>query len=141
LHLPLFPVKTIFNILSICFVNYGQKNLGGMSHNVPAVLKPLARQSERFGGAIKKPVGFRAAQYAGKSRGKERYTVKDFTYEEKENSCQCPAGKQLSYKGYMKLNRNGGEKYQAGRGGIARIACYGGDAWQAAEGTAPGRCS
>jgi hypothetical protein len=45
--------------------------------------------------------------------GKGRYTVKDFEYDEKRNSYRCPAGKELSYKGRVKLNRNSGEKYQA----------------------------
>jgi hypothetical protein len=38
--------------------------------------------------------------------------VEDFAYDEKENSYRCPAGKQLCYKGHVKLNRNSGEKYQ-----------------------------
>jgi hypothetical protein len=45
--------------------------------------------------------------------GKGRFTAEDFAYDEKENSCRCPAQKQLSYKGHVKLNRNSGEKHQA----------------------------
>ncbi|MDR1468374.1 MAG: transposase [Spirochaetaceae bacterium] len=39
--------------------------------------------------------------------------MKDFEYDEKENRYRCPAGKELSYQGHVKLNRNSGEKYQA----------------------------
>jgi sulfatase maturation enzyme AslB (radical SAM superfamily) len=43
----------------------------------------------------------------------QRFTVEDVVYEEQGNSYRCPAGKELTYKGQVKLNRNSGEKYRA----------------------------
>ncbi|MDR2783057.1 MAG: IS1182 family transposase, partial [Treponema sp.] len=45
--------------------------------------------------------------------GTGRFTAEDFEYDEQGNRYRCPAGKDLLYKGHVKLNRNGGEKYQA----------------------------
>jgi hypothetical protein len=57
----------------------------------------------------------RDAQFEGRPEhgGKGRFTVKDFTYNEEENSYRCPEGKELEYQGKVKLNRNHGDKYQA----------------------------
>jgi hypothetical protein len=48
-----------------------------------------------------------------KGHGKRRYIKEDFTYNEKDNTYTCPAGKTLEYKGHVELNSNSGEKYQA----------------------------
>ena len=48
-----------------------------------------------------------------KEKGKKRFDVEDFKYDEKEEGYVCPNGKLLSYKGKIKLRNNEGEKYQA----------------------------
>jgi hypothetical protein len=48
-----------------------------------------------------------------KCHEERRYTREDFTYNEKDNTYTCPAGKTLEYKGHVELNSNSGEKYQA----------------------------
>jgi hypothetical protein len=45
--------------------------------------------------------------------GKRRFTVEDFTYDKKNNIYICPEGKSLAFKGFVELNRNSGDKYQA----------------------------
>ncbi|MDR1469270.1 MAG: transposase [Spirochaetaceae bacterium] len=54
--------------------------------------------------------------------GKGRFTAEDFAYDDKGNSYRYPAGKELCYKGYVKLNRNSGEKYQAKSGDCKECA-------------------
>ncbi|AEF82258.1 hypothetical protein TREAZ_2405 [Leadbettera azotonutricia ZAS-9] len=46
-----------------------------------------------------------------------RFTVRDFTYNKENNTFLCPNKKILIYKGFVKLNRNSGDKYQASPGG------------------------
>jgi hypothetical protein len=48
--------------------------------------------------------------------GKGRFTAGDFEYNKKASACRCPAKKELSYKGHVKLSRNSGEKCQAKSG-------------------------
>jgi hypothetical protein len=48
--------------------------------------------------------------------GKGRFTAEDFKYNKKTSACRCPANKELSYKGRVKLSRNSGEKCQARSG-------------------------
>jgi hypothetical protein len=48
-----------------------------------------------------------------KGHNKGRFTAEDFTYHKKSNTFICPNGKTLRYKGFIKLNRNSGDKYQA----------------------------
>jgi transposase len=43
----------------------------------------------------------------------EHFTRDDFKYNKENNTYICPAGKTLSYKGYVKLVRSMGDKYQA----------------------------
>jgi hypothetical protein len=45
--------------------------------------------------------------------GKGRFTVESFIYDKEGNSYTCPNSKTLIHKGYVKLNRNSGDKYQA----------------------------
>ncbi|WP_081468673.1 transposase [Treponema primitia] len=42
-----------------------------------------------------------------------RFTADDFTYNKERNIFICPNKKTLIYKGFVKLSRNSGEKYQA----------------------------
>jgi hypothetical protein len=60
-------------------------------------------------------VGDRANQVRGAAEalGKQRVTAEDVVYEEQGNHYRCPAGKERTCKGQVKLNRNSGEKYQA----------------------------
>ena len=44
-----------------------------------------------------------------------KYTIKEFNYDKENNCYGCQAGKELVYKGYVKLRNNSGEKYQATR--------------------------
>jgi transposase len=44
--------------------------------------------------------------------GKGRLDKSQFIFNEESNTYTCPAGKDLVYKGHMKLNRNSGDKYQ-----------------------------
>jgi transposase len=46
-------------------------------------------------------------------KGKERFDVRYFKYEEEEDYYICPNGKQLTFKGEVQLNRNRGKKYEA----------------------------
>jgi hypothetical protein len=57
----------------------------------------------------------RDGQFEGRPEhgGKGRFTAEDFEYDEAGNSYRCPAKKELTYKGHVRLNRNSGEKYQA----------------------------
>jgi transposase len=48
-----------------------------------------------------------------KGHGKGRFTAGDFTYNKKNNTFICPNKKTLIYKGFITLNRNSGDKYQA----------------------------
>jgi hypothetical protein len=48
-----------------------------------------------------------------KGHGEGRFTAEDFTYHKKTNTFICPNGKTLIYKGFITLNRNSGDKYQA----------------------------
>ena len=49
----------------------------------------------------------------GKRRsGKEKFDIRHFKYVEKENYYICPNGKQLVFKGTVKLNRSEGNRYQ-----------------------------
>jgi transposase len=45
-----------------------------------------------------------------------RFTAHDFTYNKENNTFICPNKKVLIYKGFVKLNRNSGDKYQASPG-------------------------
>jgi hypothetical protein len=45
--------------------------------------------------------------------GKGRFTAENFEYDGAENKYRCPEGRELSYKGHVKLSRNSGEKCQA----------------------------
>jgi hypothetical protein len=38
--------------------------------------------------------------------GKKRFTAEDFEYDGEGNKYRCPEGKELFYKGHVKLNRN-----------------------------------
>jgi hypothetical protein len=57
----------------------------------------------------------RDAHFAGQKGhgGKGRFTVKDFIYNEREETYTCPNQKTLAYQGHVELNRNSGKKYQA----------------------------
>jgi hypothetical protein len=44
---------------------------------------------------------------------KKKYTIEDFTYNEQEDSYQCPAKKILSYRSKITLRNNKGKQYQA----------------------------
>lgn len=48
-----------------------------------------------------------------KRRGKERFDARHFKYEKNGNYYMCPNGKELSYKGKVKLNRNEEYKYES----------------------------
>ncbi|MDR0721558.1 MAG: transposase [Treponema sp.] len=56
----------------------------------------------------------RDEQFEGRPEhgGKHRFTVEAVACDGQGNRYRCPAGKELSYKGQVKLNRNSGEKYQ-----------------------------
>ncbi|MDR3333628.1 MAG: transposase, partial [Treponema sp.] len=47
------------------------------------------------------------------NRCSRRWKKPELTGNEETNSYNCPEGKELSYKGALKLNRNRGKKYQA----------------------------
>jgi hypothetical protein len=42
--------------------------------------------------------------------GKGRFTAEDIEYDEQGNQYRCPADKELTYQGQVKLNRNSGEQ-------------------------------
>jgi hypothetical protein len=46
-------------------------------------------------------------------KGKKKFTVEDFVYQEKNDCYICPAGKVLGYKCDATLRNNTGRKYQA----------------------------
>ena len=46
-------------------------------------------------------------------KGKERFDVRHFKYVKNGNYYICPNGKTLTFKSYVKLNRNEGNKYEA----------------------------
>jgi hypothetical protein len=47
---------------------------------------------------------------------KKRFTVENFTYNQKTDTYKCPAGKMLEYKYDVTLRNNSGKQYQAKRG-------------------------
>jgi len=58
----------------------------------------------------------RDERFDGRKEGynsKGRIDASQFSYNEEGNTYSCPAGKELEYKGEVKLNRNSGKKYQA----------------------------
>jgi transposase len=58
----------------------------------------------------------RDERFAGREdhyNGKGRLDKTQFTFHKESNTYTCPCGKDLVYKGRVKLNRNSGEKYQA----------------------------
>jgi hypothetical protein len=56
----------------------------------------------------------RGERFEGRAdQNKGRYPLDQFMFKEETNSYSCPEGKELSYKGVVKLNRNRGKKHQA----------------------------
>ncbi|MFP3040763.1 transposase [Treponema primitia] len=47
----------------------------------------------------------------------KKFTVQEFTYNEKDDTYICPCGKVLPYQGVVKLNRNTGKVYRMKQGG------------------------
>jgi transposase len=49
----------------------------------------------------------------GEYHEKARFDARDFKHKKKDNSCICPNGKRLKYRGITQLNSNRGNKYEA----------------------------
>jgi transposase len=82
---------------------YSEKNLREAEERGVEVIIPDQQFRKRDG------------QFAGQKGhgGKGRFTAEDFEYDKTGNRYLCPQKKVLEYKGYVELNRNSGEKYQA----------------------------